>query len=107
MSQVQGDRSDAATVQKIMHAPRSCYGRLDDPTFRKVSAKLASRPSKNLISEDAPTRLSAFIAKAVQDAGLLLPARSTVAHKISMQRADGSAEAPFYQALFTDTDRIP
>jgi hypothetical protein len=50
MSQVQGDRSDEAIVQKIVHALRSCYGRLDDPTFEKVSAKLASRPYKNLIS---------------------------------------------------------
>jgi hypothetical protein len=57
--------------------------------------------------EDAPTSLAALVATAVQRAGLQLLDRRTVTQKIRMQCFDGETEASLYQALFTDTDRIP
>jgi hypothetical protein len=58
-------------------------------------------------ANEAPSPLAALIAKTVQQKGFSLLSRDTVAHKISMSRADGSNEATLYQALFTDSDVIP
>jgi hypothetical protein len=167
MSQPQHDTSDDATMQAIMTALRSCYGSLDEPDFRKVTAILENDPYRPLIEtlrssgteitesmdlnndvaihlivdqagdqvglwlsgvgpfatlrqldsdgrslwvtgpEDAPTPLAALVATAVQRAGLQLLDRRTVTQKIRMQCFDGETEASLYQALFTDTDRIP
>jgi hypothetical protein len=57
--------------------------------------------------DHAPTPLAALVAAAVQHAGLQLLDRRMVTRKIRMQRFDGETEASLYQALFTDTDRIP
>jgi hypothetical protein len=57
--------------------------------------------------DDAPTPLAALVATAVQRAGLQMLDRSTVTKTIRMARADGTAEATLYQALFTDSDRVP
>ena len=167
MSQVQHDTSDAATVQAIMAALRSCYGSLDEPNFRKVYARMDSDQYRQLIEalrssgigitettdrnddvsmqlvvnqaadqvglalsgvgpfaallhqdadgrycwvtrpDDAPTPLATLVATAVKRAGLQLLDRGTVTRTIRMNRADGTAEATLYQALFTDSDRIP
>ncbi|MEJ1978581.1 MAG: hypothetical protein WDN49_23180 [Acetobacteraceae bacterium] len=57
--------------------------------------------------DQAPTPLAALVAQTVERAGLKLLDRATVARKIKMSRPDGTGEATLYQALFTDTDRIP
>lgn len=58
-------------------------------------------------SENAPTPLAALIAAIVKQAGFKLLDRDVVTRTITMSRPDGTTEATLYQALFTDTDRIP
>lgn len=167
MSQSRHDMPADATMQAIMAALRSCYGNLDDPDFRTVTAALRRDPHRPLIDAlrlrgievaettdlnddvstqlvasqagdhaalelsavgpfaivrhlgadgrsrwvvqpgEALTPLTAFIVTAVARAGFDLLDRSTVSRRIRMRRADGETEATLYQALFTDTDRIP
>lgn len=57
--------------------------------------------------EDAPTSLAVTVARMVQQAGFRLLDRSLVSQPIAMAWYDGSTEVTLYQALFTDTDRIP
>ncbi len=54
-----------------------------------------------------PTPLARTVATFVEQAGFLLLTRDVVARTIEMNCVDGSTEATLYQALFTDTDRIP
>lgn len=51
MSQPQHDTSDEATMQAIMTALRACYGNLEEPNYRKVTAILESDPYRPLIEE--------------------------------------------------------
>lgn len=57
--------------------------------------------------DDAPTPLAALVASAVEGAGLRLLDRDTVSWTIRMRQPDGTSTATLYQALFTDTDRVP
>ncbi len=57
--------------------------------------------------ENAPTQLAALVAQIVQHAGFRLLDRQLVSRTIRMNWYDGSEEVTLYQALFTDTDRIP
>ena len=57
--------------------------------------------------QNAPTPLAALVAQAVQGAGFELLDRGFVSRTIKMSWHDGSEEVTLYQALFTDTDRIP
>jgi hypothetical protein len=57
--------------------------------------------------DDASSSLASLIAETVERAGYELLDRKMVERRIRMKRADGSGEATLYQALFTDTDRIP
>lgn len=154
-------------MQEIMAALQSCYGNLDQPDFRKVYARMHSRPYQQLIEalrsggaevtettdpnddvsvqlvidragdqvglglsgvgpfaallhqgvdgnylwvtwpDNAPTPLASQVATVVRQAGFHLLDRGTVMKTIRMSRADGTAAATLYQALFTDTDMIP
>ena len=57
--------------------------------------------------DQGPTALAKSVAAHVVKAGFLLLSRDVVTRTIKMNRWDGSTEATLYQALFTDTDRIP
>jgi hypothetical protein len=57
--------------------------------------------------ENAPTPLAAVIAAIVKQAGFQLFDRDLASRTITMNRPDGTTKATLYQALFTDTDRIP
>ncbi len=57
--------------------------------------------------DNAPTPLAALIATTVKQAGFSLLDRNLVSRTINMNRADGATEATLYQALFTDSDRVP
>ena len=58
-------------------------------------------------SDKAPTPLATLVATTVKQAGFELLDRNTATRVIKMNRADGTTEATLYQALFTDSDRIP
>ncbi len=57
--------------------------------------------------DKAPTPLAALVAAAVKQSGFKLLDRNMVMRTIKMNRADGTTEATLYQALFTDSDRVP
>ena len=57
--------------------------------------------------EDAPTPLAAQVARNVRHAGFWLLERSLVSRTVGMKWYDGSEEVTLWQALFTDSDRIP
>lgn len=58
-------------------------------------------------ADAAPTPLAGLVASLVEQAGFLLLDRSLLARTVKMNRFDGTGEATLYQALFTDSDRIP
>lgn len=55
----------------------------------------------------APTLLATLVATAVNRAGFQILDRGTVARTIKISRADGETETTLYQALFSDTDKLP
>ena len=57
--------------------------------------------------DQGPTPLAKTVAELVEEAGFLLLPRDIVTKTVKMNLWDGSTEATLYQALFTDTDRIP
>ena len=57
--------------------------------------------------DQGPTPLAKTVAALVEQAGFLLLSRDVVTRTVKMNRWDESTEATLYQALFTDTDRIP
>ncbi len=57
--------------------------------------------------DHAPTSLAADTVRTVQKAGYKLLGRDVVSQSIAMNWYDGSTRATLYQALFTDSDRIP
>ena len=57
--------------------------------------------------EGAPSPLTKTVAHIVQRAGFALLDRALVSQTIPMTWYDDSTEVTLYQALFTDTDRIP
>lgn len=57
--------------------------------------------------DKGPTPLAKLVATLVEQAGFQLLARDVVTRMITMNRPDGSTEATLYQALFTDSDRVP
>ncbi len=52
-------------------------------------------------------RWPALVAQTMQRAGFQLLGRPLVSRTVRMNWHDGSEEVTLYQALFTDTDRIP
>ena len=57
--------------------------------------------------DDGPTPLAKLVATLVVQAGFRLLGRAVMVKNIKMKRPDGSNEATFYQALFTDSDQVP